>query len=141
MRWTCPAHTPFITGTLNTTFAPRSPLQPYSKSPHLACLSHSTRIILKLLRSGQKQNLQAFSKTARVMQQTGQKTCAEIGLSKNFMQTEKEPEFLRGERVPHADQTLQSGILWDCFQFIIGSKILSHLHCSNSNSQISQSDW
>ena len=59
--------------TLNATFAPRSPLQPTPRAPRLACLSHyscfcfikpskirATRIALKLLRSGQKQNLQAF---------------------------------------------------------------------------------
>ena len=42
-----------------------------------------------------------FLKTARVTQQTGRKTCAEIGLSKNFAQTENEPEILvRGARSP-----------------------------------------
>ena len=45
-----------------------------------------------------------FLKTVWVMQQTGWKTCAEIGPSKNFAQTENKPEIF----VPHADQTLQS---------------------------------
>ena len=36
----------------------------------------------------------------RVTQQTARKTCAEIGLSKNFAQTENEPEiFARGTKL------------------------------------------
>ena len=59
---------------LNTAFAPRSPFQPYSKSPlpqlslalFLSMLhqpskrSKGARTVLKPLHSGQKQNLQAF---------------------------------------------------------------------------------
>ena len=36
---------------------------------------------------------------------------------------------------------LRISIPWECFQFSIESKILSHFHLNNSNSQISQSDW
>ena len=52
------------------------------------------------------------------MQQTGRKTCAEIGLSKNFAQMENKPEIFGSpndcqndgeKRVPRADQILQSG--------------------------------
>ena len=48
-------------------------------------------------------------KTERVMQQTGDEICIEIGLRKNFAQKEDKPEFLQEECVSHTDQTLQSG--------------------------------
>ena len=47
-------------------------------------------------------------KTAQVMQKTSENVCTEIGLGKNFAQTEKEPEMVVKGICSRADQTLQS---------------------------------
>ena len=101
---------------LNTAFAPRSPFQPYSKSPlpqlsltlFLSMLhqpskqSKGARTVSKPLHSGQKQNLQAFFENCAGNAANWLKIlCRKWSIMKNFAQTENKPEIF--------DQTLQSG--------------------------------